>query len=91
MEQKKLFKILAAIFALRAKYYNEKGYHEAASAYDNAFDMLAYAVNGRWDCLAQFGWSDEAEDIINTVGENIDFWDLENLIEKYIEVKESIR
>lgn len=80
MEQKKILKILAAIFAMRAVYYRDRGEHAAAIAYDNAFDMLAYAVNENWDCLSQFGWSDEAEDLINKVGADIDFWDLEDLI-----------
>lgn len=80
MEQEKIFKILAAMFALRAKYYHERKEHDIAVTYDNAFDMLAYAATGRWDCLSQFGWSDEAEDLINEIGIDIDFWDLEDLI-----------
>lgn len=80
MEQKKILKILATMFAMRARYYHERKEHDSAVAYDNAFDMLAYAVNGNWDCLSQFGWSDEAEDLINKVGADIDFWDLEDLI-----------
>ena len=84
MEQKKIFKILGAIFAMRAKYYAERGEHWASVAYRDAFDMLAYAANGSWDCLSQFGWADEAEDLIKTVGENIDFWDLEELIDKQV-------
>lgn len=82
MEQKKIFKILAAMFAMRAEFYQKREDHSAAVTYRNAFDMLAYAVNGSWDCLSQFGWSDEAEDLINKVGVNIDFWDLEELIQK---------
>ena len=82
MELKKLLKILGAIFAMRAVYYTERGEHLSAMAYENAFDMLAYAANGNWDCLSQFGWSDEAEDLINKVGADIDFWDLEDLIKK---------
>ena len=87
MEQEKIFKILAAMFAMRAQYWANKSkekYDEMAvglsCAYDDAFDMLAYAVNGRWDCLFQFGWSDEAEDLINKVGIDIDFYELEDLI-----------
>ena len=80
MEQKKILKILGAIFAMRAVYYHNHGEHAPAVAYDNAFDMLAYAVNGNWDCLSQFGWSDEAENLINKVGADIDFWELEELI-----------
>ena len=80
MEQKKILKILGAIFAMRAVYYRERGEHFASVAYDDAFDMLAYAANGSWDCLSQFGWSDEAEDLINKVGTDIDFWELEELI-----------
>lgn len=82
MEQKKIFKILAAMFAMRAEFYQKREDHRAAVAYRDAFDMLAYAVNGSWDCLSQFGWSDEAEDLINKVSADIDFWDLEDLIQK---------
>lgn len=82
MEQKKMFKILAAMFAMRAEFYQKREDYGAATAYRDAFDMLAYAVNGSWDCLSQFGWSDEAEDLINKVGADIDFWDLEELIQK---------
>ena len=87
--EKKLFYILAAIIAMRAKYWNEKAknnYDEVAlgctTAYDNAFDMLAYAINGNWDCLRQFGWSDEAEELINKIGTDIDLWELEDFIRK---------
>ena len=55
MEQKKIFKILAAMFVMRSKYYQEREMHSTAIAYRDAFDMLAYAVNGNWDCLSQFG------------------------------------
>lgn len=81
MNNKKIMKILAAIFALRSKYYNERGDHSAAVSYSDAFDMLAYACRGSWDNLRQFGWSDEAEELIDNVGENIDFWDLEDMIQ----------
>ena len=78
----KLFYILAADLAMRAKYYSERKDYDAAVAYDNAFDMLAYAINGNWECLRQFGWSDEAEELINKVGIDIDLWDLEELIKQ---------
>ena len=80
MEQKKLFKILAAMFALRAEYYEDRKEYDTAVAYANAYDMVAYAARGRWDCLSQFGWADEAEDLINKVGADIDFYELEDLI-----------
>lgn len=80
MEQNKIFKILAAMLALRAKYYYERDEWQTAIAYDNAYDMVAYAANGRWDCLGQFGWADEAEDLINKIGADIDFWELEEMI-----------
>jgi len=80
MELKKLLKILSAMFAMRAAYFQERGDHSTAVAYDNAFHMLAYAASGNWDCLAQFGWSDEAEDLISQVGADVDFWKLEELI-----------
>lgn len=87
--EKKLFYILAAIIAMRAKYWNNKAKanHDevamgAGIAYDNAFDLLAYAIHGNWDCLRQFAWSDEAEELINKIGIDIDLWDLEDLIKK---------
>lgn len=89
MNNLNIIKILAAIYAMRAKYWASKSkekYDEMAlglsCAYDDAFDMLAYAATGNIDCLRQFGWSDEAEELINKVGANIDFWDLEELIKK---------
>lgn len=82
MEQKKILKILGAIFAMRSQYFTSRQQYGAAAAYDNAFDMLAYAATGNLDCLRQFGFSDEAEELIEKVGENIDFWDLENLIKE---------
>lgn len=88
MTDKKIMKILAAIFLMRCVYWHGKSdfnYHMIGTAYDDAFDMLAYAANGNWDCLRQFGWSDEAEELINKVGDDIDFWDLEDLIKKEYE------
>lgn len=59
---KKIFYTLAAIFLLREEYWNSKAkenYDEVALgqtiAYDNAFNMLAYALRGDWDYLRQFG------------------------------------
>lgn len=78
--EKRILKILGAIFAMRAHYYAERKEYGAATAYDDAFDMLAYAANESWDCLRQFGWSDEAEDLIDKVGDDIDFWELEDII-----------
>lgn len=80
MKQNKIFKILAAMLAMRAEYYEDRKEYDAAVAYANAYDMVAYAVKGRWDCLGQFGWADEAEDLINKVGADIDFYELEDLI-----------
>ena len=80
MEQKKLFKILAAMLAMRAEYYYERKEWETAVFYANAYDMVAYAAEGRWDCLSQFSWADEAENLINKVGIDIDFYELEDLI-----------
>ena len=76
----KIFKVLAAIFAIRSKEYVKRGDFVAASVYDNAFDMLSYAVKDRWDCLLEFDWAIEATDLIEKVGTDIDFWDLEELI-----------
>ena len=92
MKNNQTLKILAAIFALRARYYRERWEQEQnevflgeGCAYENAFDMLAYAAQDNgwgWDCLCQFGWADEAEAIINKLGADVDFWDLENFIKE---------
>lgn len=82
MEKEKLLKIVGAIFLMRAEYYRGLDQFWMSVAYDDAFDMLAYAATGNWDCLSQFGWSDDAEYFINKVGADIDFWDLEDLIKK---------
>lgn len=79
MDSIKILKILAAIFAMRAVNWSDRDAH-AALAYDNAFDMLAYAANGSWDCLSQFCFADEAKELVNRVGSDIDFWDLEEII-----------
>jgi len=80
MTQEKIFKILAANFAIRSAYYHIHGNRDMRLAYDDAFDMLAYATKGRWDCLSQFGWMDEAEELVDKVGEQIDFWELEEIV-----------
>ena len=80
MEQEKLFKILAAMFLMRSQYHHEHGNHKASVAYDNAFDMLVYAEKGRWDCLLQFGFADEAEQLIDKIGADIDYYDLEEIV-----------
>lgn len=82
---KKLFYILAADFLMRANYYHGRKDYNAAVAYDDAFDMLAYAINNNWDCLRQFSWSDEAEDLINKIGTDIDLWELEELIKNHVD------
>ena len=80
MTQEKIFKILAANFAMRAVFHHDRGEHDAGVAYNDAFDMLAYAAEGRWDCLSQFSWMDEAEELVDKVGEQIDFWELEEIV-----------
>jgi hypothetical protein len=80
MTQQKILKILSAIFALREKEYVQREDYDEAHAYANAFDMLAYAASTDWDCLSQFGWANEAEKLIEKVGDDIDFWELEDLI-----------
>ena len=80
MTQEKIFKILAANFAIRAAYYHIHGNRAMSLAYNDAFDMLTYAAEGNWDCLSQFGWMDEAEELVDKVGEQIDFWELEEIV-----------
>ena len=80
MTQEKIFKILAANFAMRSVFYHDYGEHGIGTAYNDAFDMLAYAAEGRWDCLSQFSWMDEAEELVDKVGEQIDFWELEEIV-----------
>ena len=80
MTQQKILKILGAIFALREKEYVQREDYDEAHAYANAFDMLAYAASVDWDYLSQFGWANEAKELIEKVGDDIDFWDLEDLI-----------
>lgn len=77
---KKLSYFLAANFLMRAKYYDERKEYGVAVTYESAFVMIAHAINGSYDCLRQFGWSDEAEELIDKIGTDIDPWDLENLI-----------
>ena len=80
MTQQKILKILGAIFALREKEYIQRENYDEAHAYANAFDMLAYAASDNWDCLSQFEFAYEAADLIDSVDENINFWELEKLI-----------
>ena len=86
MTQEKIFKILAANFAMRAVFYHGCGEHGIGTAYNDAFDMLAYAAEGRWDCLSQFSWMDEAEELVDKIGEQIDFWELEEIVKTNEEV-----
>lgn len=83
----KIVKMLAAIFALRAKYYTEKGWNHEAVVYEDAYDMLSYAADGDLNALRQYGWSDEAEDIIDNAGDNIDFRDLYEYIMNQYELR----
>ena len=80
MKNNRNLKILAAMLALRAEYYRKRCNYDTAIAYDNAFDMLAYAAHENWDCLSQFEFAYNAADLIDSVGENIDFWELEEMI-----------
>lgn len=80
MNDKKIMKILAAMFLLRAEYWCGRNEIDAAAAYENAFNMLVYALRGNWDYLRQFGWSDEAEELIDKVGADVDLWKLEEII-----------
>ena len=80
MSDKKILRVLAAIFALRAKYFDSRGDHWSASAYESAYYMLSYAAMGWVDELRQFGWSDEAEALIDEAGEDVDFYKIMELI-----------
>lgn len=82
MKNEKILKVLAAILAMRAKYYEKRKDHWSASAYESAYFMLMYAACEDWDCLRQFGWSDEAEALINEVGADTDFIKLLTLIKE---------
>ena len=79
MKDEKIMRFVAIILALRAKYWNNKArenYDEVAMgagiAYDNAFDLLRYAMAGEWDYLRQFSWSDEAEEILDRYDDALD-------------------
>lgn len=77
MKDEKIFRMLFIMFALRAKFYNDKWMREddytalgMDCAYGNACDMLRYAMAGEWDYLRQFGWADEAEEILDRYGDD---------------------
>lgn len=79
MKDEKIFRMLFTMFALRAKFYNDKWMREddytalgMSCAYGNACEMLRYAMNGDWDCLRQFGWADEAEEILDHYDDALD-------------------
>ena len=87
MKNEEIIKTLAAILVLRIKYWSNeaKGFYDEMAlgmsiAYENAFEMLVYAAKGDWYALRQFSWSDEAEDLLERVGFDIDFYELEKII-----------
>lgn len=79
MKDEKIMRLLAITFALRAKFYNDKWNREddytalgMDCAYSNAYEMLTYAMAGDWDAIRQFGWTDEAEEILDRYDDNLD-------------------
>ena len=81
-----ILEFLLVIFAFRAEYYDlrEDDFGKGmAWAYDNAMDMLYYASRGEWDYLRQFGWSDEAEALLEKIDrKNLDPWNLRDIVKK---------
>ena len=80
MDTRKMLYILATMFAMRSVFWREKGEPAIATTYDNAYDMLAYVIDDRWDCLSQFDFATIAEQFIDKIGTDIDLWDLEEII-----------
>ena len=86
MTTENIMKLLITIFAFRAEYYDHREDNYAkgmAWAYENAIDMAYYASRGDWECLRQFGWSDEAEALLEKIGyDNFDAWEIRDIIKK---------
>lgn len=87
MKDEKIFRMLYIMFALRAKYYNDKWNREddytalgMDCAYSNAYEMLAYAMAGDWDAIRQFGWADEAEEILDRYDNSLDIETIKAII-----------
>ena len=87
MKDEKIMRFVAIILALRAKYWNNKAKEShdevamgAGIAYDNAFDLLRYAMAGEWDYLRQFSWSDEAEEILDRYDDALDIETIKAII-----------
>ena len=89
MKDEKIFRFLVIIFALRDKWYANKWREEEdyialgeASAYNNAYYMVKYAMEGDWDALRQFGWADEAEEILDRYDDALDLDTIKAIINR---------
>lgn len=89
-ENEKIMKILAVMFLMRFNYWHEQ-YHTTngyakenalgrMGAFDDAYDMLAYAAEGNLACLSQFGWYEEAKELIERIGPDTKMWELEDIV-----------
>ena len=76
-----MIKIIAVMFLLRAQEHSNKNEFWGAIAYDNAFDLLCYALEDNKDCISQFDGYYEAKAFVEA-HPNLDTWALEDFIKR---------
>ena len=74
-----MMKLIAVMFLLRAQEHANKSEFWGAIAYDNAFDLLCYALEDNKDCISQFDGYYEAKAFIKE-HPDLDMWTLEDFI-----------
>ena len=74
-----MMKLIAVMFLLRAQEHSDKKEFWGAIAYDNAFDLLCYALEDNEDCISQFDGYDKAKAFIKE-HPNLDMWVIEDFI-----------
>lgn len=74
-----IIKIIAVMFLLRAQEHSNKNEFWGAIAYDNAFDLLCYALEDNEACISQFDGYDEAKAFIEK-HPDLNMWAIEDFI-----------
>jgi len=74
-----MIKIIAVMFLLRAQEHSNKNEFWGAVAYDNAFDLLCYALEDNKDCISQFDGYEEAKAFVEE-HPDLNTWALEDFI-----------
>ena len=74
-----MIKIIAVMFLFRAQEHSNKKEFWGAVAYDNAFDLLCYALEDNEVCISQFDGYEEAKAFVKE-HPDLNTWALEDFI-----------